>query len=389
MKLSSFRDELRVRDERLETYFDRTGALIQSGAYSDTDALWTDKDLGNCQKGGDLRSAFVIFPQKVHLLPTSVFYDRLYVTLHPYTPETYTRINDDVSFRCAYQMTPSDLLVLIRANRVVPVLDIAMSEYSDYVLQNVLMPLLTQDLPYLTFAGWALICQTWQAKYRAFPDPKKEGWGFLIDLCGAMGIGANLVRPEFESDIWQRRELIFDTLGFDEVAASFISNDLSLDEFFVSAGISYNSRIPIADYLSLFDKVDKNKIYEVYSKLNKDDLFGELRSLNKNVKEALRAVDREQTFLKVMSAPVGLLFYLGTLTLGGVIGEKVVAGLKSMTDDALKKVLRLCRSAVQDALSENWEKYIGWFNGATFPDILELARAQRLIEHAEKGAKDG
>jgi hypothetical protein len=90
-----------------------------------------------------------------------------------------------------------------------------------------------------------------------------------------------------------------------------------------------------------------------------------------------------------MSAPVGLLFYLGTLTLGGVIGEKVVAGLKSMTDDALKKVLRLCRSAVQDALSENWEKYIGWFNGATFPDILELARAQRLIEHAEKGAKDG
>src|SRR5207249_596832 len=104
-------------------------------------------------------------------------------------------------------------------------------------------------------------------KYNALPDPKSRAWGFLMDLCGAMGIGANLVRPELANDLWSGHELIFETLGFDEIATHFISRELNLNEFFIAAGISYNSTIPVGEYLSLFDRVDKERIFSIYASL--------------------------------------------------------------------------------------------------------------------------
>jgi hypothetical protein len=381
MNLSAFRRDLRVRDRRLEQLFNYIGPQIRASCYHHDRDLWCNKQLVNCEPT-DLCTAKVIFPEQVHLLPTSAFYDRIYIRLWNLDPD-FRKVEDESSFRRAYQMAPADFLELIRAGRVVPIFDWNLEQYTDFLLESLVFPLLTNDLPYMTDQGYSLICQAWQAKFQSFPDPKqRKTWGFLMDLVGAMGIGANLVRPEFKDDIWDRSELILGTLGFDEVTKDFVSRDLTLADFFVATGISYNSRIPVREYLGLFDKVDKAKIFALYNKLDKSSFLDEIEKLNLELKAASRIVDREQTFLKVVSAPIALLFFLAQITLGQVIGKEAVHGLKSMVDDELKKLLRNARSAFQDEIAKKWDRHRTWLDEKAFPDVIDLARMRWLMEQA-------
>jgi hypothetical protein len=384
MNTSLFRRELEIRDRHLSALFDALSGDIKAGRLVDPTQLWSNSELiSNCGFT-DARAAHVIFPDRVNLLTTSAFYDRVYVDLRGYEFATFDDIEDEELFRRVYQMSPVDFLDLVRARRVIPIFHLDLARYTDYLLEKIVFPLLTNELPYMTFAGRSLICQTWQAKYDAFPDPQSQTWGFLMDLVGAMGIGANLVRPEFATDLWNRHATIFDLLGFDEVAKHFVSRDLNFDDFFVAAGISYDSRVPVSDYLRAFDKIDKAKIYALYQKLDKASFFTELQRLNLEIQSASHEVDREEAFLKVVSAPVGLLFYFATVTLGQILGADTVAALKSMVDEDLKTLLRKCRAEFRDAFSRNWERHQLWLNEHHFPEAIELVRLRRLLRQAPR-----
>lgn len=384
MRLDSFRAHLKERQEALESIYEELKGPIRDGRFTDEAALWSNKDLVHCSSG-DIRSAHVIFPSKVHLLPVSVFYDRVYVDLHDRNFTTMERIDSEHAFRLEYQMSPVDFCELVRVGRVVPILPLDPNDCSDYVVEHVIAPILVEELPYLTFQGHALICNIWQIKYQALPDPQiQKTWGFLMDLCEAMGIGANLVRPEFPNDIWSGREVIFDALGFDEVAKHFTRADLSLDEFFVTTGIAYSARVPIRDYLSLFDKVDRQKIYSLYSNRGREGLFQELADLNRRLKEASKEVEREEIYLKVLSAPIGLLFYVATQGLSEVLGKGVVEGLKSMSEEHLRSLLRGCKNAFQDNVLRSLDDNKRWLNAGTFPEVLELARVRHAFTRLKK-----
>src|SRR5262249_45750787 len=123
MNLELFRAHLADRDEKLSVLYREISESIKRGSFTDAHALWSDKDLVNCRPIEE-RAARVIFPHQVHLLYTSIFYDRVYFLLediHLSGPH-FSLIENETWFRKQYQIAPSDMLALIQANRIVPIL---------------------------------------------------------------------------------------------------------------------------------------------------------------------------------------------------------------------------------------------------------------------------
>jgi hypothetical protein len=132
------------------------------------------------------------------------------------------------------------------------IFQLGMRTYTDFMLKEIFYPIISNNIQFVTFEGQALICQALQVENNALPDPKElSTWGFLMDLCAAMGMNANLVRPDFTVDWWDKRCLVFDILSIDEIRTQVHSSEIPLSHFFVATGIDYDSRVPFKEYLVL------------------------------------------------------------------------------------------------------------------------------------------
>ena len=351
------------------------GPEIQSGSFTDSLSLWSNPDL---VVGGpfDGRSSLVISPDRVNLLTTAIFYDRAFFHFVSYD-DKFEPINDEQSFRRRYRFPPEDILTLIEAGKVVPILELDTSKYSDYILEKFMFPLTTNGLPHLTYEGHGLICQTWQVEFEALPDPKKPEWGFLMDLAGAMGIGANLVRPEFKSDIWHRHKIIFDLLGFEEIARNFISEDITLEDFFVASEIDYDSSMELSEYLDAFEQIDKDKLFHLYTKLNKREFYAEIGQVNRVIREHSDNIDQKHRSRKVLTAPVVFIFYLWTSILTKLL--PAADAIEKVAGKELEQLVKRLKSRFEDALDERWSAASPFFKESRLPEAVELVKLKRVL----------
>lgn len=378
MNIITFKKHLQKKQNETDKLYKEISPEIQNGKFSDSNSIWSNNKLVS---GGKFegRTAKVIFPESVNLLTSTVFYDRIYFRLDHRDYRNYNRINSEKTFKDYYQFTPNELLNLVELGRLVPILDLDWSYYDDYVLKNFLFALETKGLPYLSFAGHALICQIWQYKYQALPDPQEPGWGFLMDLASAMGIGANLIRPEFKDDIWNRHDAIFNVLGFDEVKKYFVGKEINLEDFFIATGISYDSSMPVFKYLNAFDQINKEKIFALYKSLDKATFYDEIQNLNDIIAKEAKKIDQEQITRKVLTTPIAFAFYLATETIKTLLGP-IATAIEKMTEKDLEKILKPIKTKFKDEFSKKWHDTSSWLTQNQFPEALELAKLRHILK---------
>ena len=185
--MKQFRKHLVEKVQKSYTTYDELFVPIKNGELTEPSLLWNNHDLVMC-KPTTGRVANVIFPESVNLLTTSIFFDRIYVQLFNFDnnspfPLNWDEIESEAHFRRKYQMNPADFLELVKIEKVVPIFGPSIERCSDYLLKEIYFPLITNDMPYITFEGQGLICNLWQVKHNALPDPKqKDTWGFLMEV---------------------------------------------------------------------------------------------------------------------------------------------------------------------------------------------------------------
>lgn len=364
--------EARKRDQSYESYHRQI--LLRKTV--DPEEIWANKELVSCTPTTE-NAAQLIFPHKTNIITTSLFYDRLYVYLSEYDA-SYNRITDDELFRKYYQMQPKELLELVSLGRVVIQLPLQIDRFNNFMLEKFVFPLLTQKLPHISFEGHAIICQTWQVRCNAFPDTKHKTYGFLMDICGAMGIGANLVRPEMDTDLWDRREFIFELLSIDEIQTLFHASDISLNDFFVASDIDYDSIKSLNEYLIAFANIDRKKLFSLYKSAANEDFYKEIEHINNLVRRVSDKMDQQHIFKKVLSAPITLAY----LFLTEVFWSSIPMGgaLKTMADEQLEPVIKREKSRIVDMFMERWQSRPEWLSEKWFPEVLELTKIKKVLK---------
>jgi len=381
MNIESFRNYLRQKDGLLDSYWNSLKDEIQSGHYTNVDELWANKDLCNCKKIR-CRSGRLIFPWKVNILTSSIFYERIYILLDRYDKE-FREINNKDSFKDHYQLYPNEFLKMIKIGKVVPIFDLKISTYNDFYLKNLIFPIITSELPYLTFEGHALISQIWQFKHQALPDPREgKTYGFLMDLCGSMGIGATLIRPEIDNNFWDNREMIFNLLKFDEIAKNFINREITLNDYFIAVGIDFDSSLSLKNYLSIFDNIDEDKIFSLYEKVNKVDFYSEIIKLNSKINDITKSIDQIHSYKKILSIPITLAFCIFCEIFWEFIPVIVPSPIKDITKSQLEKILKQNQSKFSDLFYTYLNKHKKWLNKDNFPDVLELAKLKIKLNNS-------
>ncbi|MCU7837180.1 MAG: hypothetical protein KZQ83_18295 [gamma proteobacterium symbiont of Taylorina sp.] len=380
--MNKFRNHLKTKKNKLNNLYNSYSGPIQAGELVKPSLIWEHDDLICCEQRIKSHSANVIFPQSVNLLSTSIFFDQIYIHLNDFTPE-YRRINSEDDFRKAYQMSPSDFIELVRVKKVVPILSNSFDESKDYFLQEILSPILTNNLPYMTFEGHALICQMWQKQHNAFPDPEQQNtWGFLMDICSSLGIKSNLVRPELNTDLWDKHLLIFDIFKLDNITKYFQGNEVSLNNFFISTELSYDSRLPIKEYLSAFEDIDRKKVFSIYKNLkNKDEYYEEIIKINKSINLLSDKIDSAHQFKKILSSPMVLLFYYITGLIAEIYGSTFINAVKKMTDSEFIDTINKRKMEFIDKLAIQLEKDKEWANVDNFSEVMELVKIKRVLKN--------
>ena len=381
MNIQQFRKYLSEKDKKLNAIYREYHPAIKESKFYNPSELWENPLLVTSPRPANMRLANVVFPNRVNLLTTSIFFDRIYVHLHDFTNDYELIINDDL-FHQTYQMYPNDFLALVRSQKVIPIFNIGINSYSDYMLEKLLYPIITNELSFFTFEGHALICQIWQVKNRAIPNPKeRETWGFLMDLCGAMGIGANLVRPSLDLDLWDRRELIFNALSIDEVSKLFHNANIPLNDFFIATGIDYDSSISVEEYLAAFDEINCEKLYALYTKIDKDSFYTEMEKVNELTRKISNQLDQHHKFQKILSIGAILLIImlyesLSSIFSGGNLGKT----LKHISDKKLERILVNYKTKFHDLFLEKWSKNQYWLQQSDYPEALELVKLSKIIK---------